>query len=261
MPPTDDDVRAVGRVAGLVRARVAGREVEASCPAAAASARMFSVAIRNGSAAPHSASPPKPQLFETLCSVGSLAASSIASSMPTSRAVAAGVREAGARRRRRRRTRTRSTSSRRACATPWAASMSSAVSTFEPKLLFDVAVLEDEEQVVGRDRLRRARARRRSASCPSRRSRVDRDRRVAGRRSRTRHRRLALGAVHSVKPIVWPVAVEAVAGDVVEAAEIGREVAAAAHVDAERVDHRVVVGVVVVAAGVRGESPGRAAPG
>ncbi len=45
---------------------------------------MLPVATTNGSVAPHSASPPYAQEFETLCSVGSLAASSIAISMPTS---------------------------------------------------------------------------------------------------------------------------------------------------------------------------------
>ena len=47
-------------------------------------ARLFSEAIRNGSALPHSASPPNAQLLLTLCSVGSFAASSSASSRPTS---------------------------------------------------------------------------------------------------------------------------------------------------------------------------------
>ena len=47
-------------------------------------ARLFSEASRNGSAMPHSASPPNAQLLLTLCSVGSLAASSSASSRPTS---------------------------------------------------------------------------------------------------------------------------------------------------------------------------------
>ena len=234
-----DDVRAVGRVAGLVGAGVAGREVEGR-PGRGAIARLFSAASRNGSAAPHSASPPKrPAVRDAVQRrvvrgvLDRLLEADVA-------AVAAGVREAGARRRRRWRSRRRSTSSRRAsrrrgpprCRAPSRRSSRSCCSRlpfsrmnsrWSGATVCVVHELGDGRRVARRDAVR-----------------VDRDQLVAGVGRERVHRRLALGGGPQREADRLAGAVEAVAGDVVEPAQVGREVAAAAHVDAERVDDRVV---------------------
>ena len=73
------------------------------------------------------------------------------------------------------------------------------------EVVVEVAVLEDEEQVVGRDRLRRARARHGRRVARRHAVRVDRDQRVAGLGANLVIAAWRSAAVHSVKPIVWPV--------------------------------------------------------
>src|SRR5262249_28823114 len=80
--------------------------------------------------------------------------------------------------------------------------------------------------------------------------RIHRDQLVAGRRGERVHRRLLLRGRPEGEAERLAGAVEAVAGEVVETPEVGREVAAAPDLDAERVD-RAGVGVVV--------APGRGA--